>query len=725
LGVFHSKMSADFLTRSAFWRRQEVNEGMRFAHMRTLKLFTTVKDSNRLRMWIGASFVFLLTFAMFAVYVRQPSFIDEVDNMLGGASIADGRIPYLDFYSQHTPLAYYLSAIGHWLGATSLIWQRVFFYGVVAVALSALYVRNAKSFGFMPMLLVGAVYVASHAANPNLSYTFLSDQIQAVAYLFLFLEFLDVAIFRSRRRSTWIVISVAAFVAVGVTFVAAYFVFTVVLGTFILQAVDFYRARDIRPSRRRDIVNFVAWPVTVVFAPFVISLIILLAQGALQSFWDQAYVLNRDVYSRYMGGFGSDPIASAFQPFLAFMTHVTGTLNSFSVSVLSASRDLLNFSALLVLCVGVAIRRPTAGVIVLLLAGFSVMRGWHGFHSQPSWGLAGLAIVLLLWSPASSPLNFWPKSRGRVFQFAIAVPLTVLLFVPFVKVMVEPVPPNGLTFGSVAPSTKVKIIQALVPAGQTYFDTSLDIGPFIESHRLPSAGVGGLVPWFSDVYEDEIIRRLEIEKPTLIFHDPKTEVWGYAVEDYAPKLNAYILSNYASVEMSEGDFASSLFIRKADLEKVNQVLIREFPFFEYRVVKRVSSDRIAPLGELLSNQEVKQTFQPDFDGLSAIQISTATYARENNCSLTMTLLVNSMETVSSQVFSCDSVPDNGMISLHFSPILDSAGKKFEVRIVSRNATPSNAVATWVTVADTYPEGVLTLDGIEQEGDLVMNLLKNR
>ena len=65
--------------------------------------------------------LFLLYFILCSAYLNQGVFCDEVDNMVGGMVVADGGVVYRDFYSQHTPVMYYLCAIFRLLGASSIL----------------------------------------------------------------------------------------------------------------------------------------------------------------------------------------------------------------------------------------------------------------------------------------------------------------------------------------------------------------------------------------------------------------------------------------------------------------------------------------------------------------------------------------------------------------------------------------------------------------------------
>ena len=61
---------------------------------------------------------------LFASRIRE--FADETDNLLGGLLLSRGARLYVDYFSNHMPLAYYVAAVPALLGASSLEQFRIF-----------------------------------------------------------------------------------------------------------------------------------------------------------------------------------------------------------------------------------------------------------------------------------------------------------------------------------------------------------------------------------------------------------------------------------------------------------------------------------------------------------------------------------------------------------------------------------------------------------------------
>lgn len=285
--------------------------------------------------------VFTLVFAIYSVYLRQPTFIDEIDNLLGGQLIAHGKIPYLQFYSQHTPLAYFASAAGFVIGAKGIIWQRVFFYVLFSLCLTYFYSRYSKYFGKIS-IFVAVIFLATyHAANPDLSYAILSDHIEAIAFVFLSAEFLLIAIIRKNMISSWLVISSASFIAVGVAFVSAYFVAIAIIGSFLFDYLNARKRSDVT-NRQTSWLKWLVIRVAILSAPFLLLLLFFGTFGAIDEMYEQAYLLNSKTYSKYIGGFGNDPIAPLAGAFTGILPHAMGVFTSIPGSTLPALRDLTN-----------------------------------------------------------------------------------------------------------------------------------------------------------------------------------------------------------------------------------------------------------------------------------------------------------------------------------------------------------------------------------------------
>ena len=134
--------------------------------------------------------LFLLYFILCSAYLNQGVFCDEVDNMVDGMVVADGGVVYRDFYSQHTPVMYYLCAIFRLLGASSIFQYRLFFYLTLSLIWVLMYLRYKNYVGKFAMALYPVVYAVTMCNFDGLGHMVLSEQIQSQAMVVMMIELL-------------------------------------------------------------------------------------------------------------------------------------------------------------------------------------------------------------------------------------------------------------------------------------------------------------------------------------------------------------------------------------------------------------------------------------------------------------------------------------------------------------------------------------------------------
>jgi hypothetical protein len=130
-----------------------------------------------------------------------------------------------------------------------------------------------------------------------------------------------------------------------------------------------------------------------------------------------------------------------------------------------------------------------------------------------------------------------------------------------------------------------------------------------------------------------------------------------------------------------------------------------------------------PAGELLPGREVGQTFVAREDGLQAIDVPVATYARANQGRLRLELrsAPDTSQVLASHEVDVSTLVDNQHLSFLFPPIPDSADRSFYLALEAVGSAPGNAVTVWTSGMDSYHAGSLWEGGEELEGDLCLRL----
>ena len=520
-----------------------------------------------------------ILFILHLPYYSQPTFLDEFDNMIGGNVVAHGGAVYVDFLSQHTPVAYWISALGHLVGAEFFGGQRLFGFAVFSILLAALYARNARQFGRLPLAVVVVMVATMHFYNPDFSYTVLSDNYQAIMVLFLLFEVVGMGIRRDIALHRWVVIGLASAFSFGVAFVSVYFIAGTVLTAVAVSLLN--ARRGLRGAGAWF--RFVGARAGVFLAPFALLIGIIWATGALAGAYEQAYALNRTAYPLYTGGFGTSVVAPFYSGFPVMWAHLVGVPQTFATYPVAAVREVIAFGVLLVATVMLTRIRPVLGIGIFWLAGLSATRGWNGFHAQPLWafmiGLLGILAFFVL-------VALKTRRRPALLPRVGAVVLSAIIVVSAVPYLVTTFDSRRTLLDPVLfPNTnRSEVIRTLVPEDGSYGELGIvNAYDFVVTRRLPAGGFAGVVPWFSDVMDDEMASRLSADDPTLIFSDESNEVWGFNVLENAPALAEVIEEGYTRVDLSAIDVSEGVFIRNDALEDSLRRLRDAFPGAEIGV----------------------------------------------------------------------------------------------------------------------------------------------
>jgi hypothetical protein len=158
-----------------------------------------------------------------------------------------------------------------------------------------------------------------------------------------------------------------------------------------------------------------------------------------------------------------------------------------------------------------------------------------------------------------------------------------------------------------------------------------------------------------------------------------------------------------------------IFLPLKDALKINpSVFLRTQKEF---VVSKVSDE---PVGVLYADNAAEQTFIPLSDGLSAISIKLATYARKNEGLLRVQVYEDNSK-IHSELVEMEKIADNSYRYFRFPTRKNSKGKTFKINLSSDSKNPANGITAWKSSTDTYTAGQLNYKSVRQDGDLVFNL----
>lgn len=128
-------------------------------------------------------------------------------------------------------------------------------------------------------------------------------------------------------------------------------------------------------------------------------------------------------------------------------------------------------------------------------------------------------------------------------------------------------------------------------------------------------------------------------------------------------------------------------------------------------------------GEIAGTHTAGQTFVAQHDGLAAVDVLLATYARPNTGTLTLHLRADpeAPDDLRTTTVDMARIADNAYQRFAFTPLPDSAGQSYYFVLAAPEAAPGNAVTAWRGNPLSYLDGGLYLDGQSVDGQLTFRL----
>lgn len=479
-------------------------------------------------------FLLAATFLLSGLLGAFPFGSDEGDNMLGALTVARGGDIYKDFFSQHTPFPYYFMSVFALLGVDSIIGFRLAFAAALLVFWLVLYWAYA---GVIPKTTLRFFVVAYPLLAPFcLGHLILAEVFTVHALVVLLVEYLRYLETRTLTPGRMAIISLCVFVAVMSSFVSVYAVSMIMLGFGIGELKGLSRAA-FRVCLRRWLL-FLA----VLSMPFVLLLSWYAVTGNLRNFYEQAYLFNRAVYSRYVG-VGTSAIAPLIYLPIGWFLHSWRALTGGAVTLgfLLAGVNLLFLAGLLR-------RRPLAALVVMLFLAATGIRGYEGqgldgFHSMPYYIVSLFIFGLVLsWMDRAKPWA-WLAGLGLLLLF---LGVTVPVYANSAKFSL-----TKLRHDPLFPTPYDSCIRKYTRETDRIWTCGINAYCYVGNRRMPACRLWGLTPWFAEKYGDTVIADLTSNRPPLIILDPKYRVWGHDLHDYGSNILSYINANYQPLDQSD------------------------------------------------------------------------------------------------------------------------------------------------------------------------------
>lgn len=491
---------------------------------------------------------------------------DEIDIFLGGKTIAKGYMLYQDFLSQHMPVSYYFSAIFELLGATTVEAHRICFYLFYAFCWTIFYKRYTKYVGKYTLILFPVVFcgvISTYVRGTAV----LSEHIAAIGLLFLFLEFIRFIQERELKWDNYLCISLSIVLSFGTLFIAAFPVAVIVVGVFAYET----------KWMLEDKVSFGEWmtylwkkylPLIIwVVAPWIILLVYYWLNDCLDIAFYSAYTLNREVYPKYLDGYGLSIIQTLLSIPKALVTDIVATF-CFQIK---GGVNIIRLLLYLLMFVYVAKETKKKGiiysVIVVLLLCAASSRSCFDFHGTQFVALLVFVAmqvvseVLIVDKETFGNRKLWYKG-SVILLVCVFMYYYVSTFSTFVDVgrtewykqKAEEYQKNvnnlqGFDYGEYINGTTytyAQYINCITEEDEAIWQAAIDFNTMVMLSDRPSLMNAASTPWTWEAFSDWNMERLEKEQPRVVIYNPGSVVWDYRIQDYAPQIGEYLAENYTN-----------------------------------------------------------------------------------------------------------------------------------------------------------------------------------
>lgn len=672
----------------------------------------TVSRTGKINSWLSKwdrwlpAVYFLCVLALYMTMLVKSAFVDELDVFYGGYNILKSGDLYRAYPSQHMPFSYYIAAFGALLGARTVWWFRLYFYCLLSGLWTGTYIRYRKHFPRLALLSMPVFYIAQLGMH-SMGTTMISDHWQGIGLIIVLLELVMYADTRKIPVSTCCWISLGIVLSFGTTFLSAYplaIVFAGVIATQVVMAVR--KERKIGEMALEDLRLAL-----ICLCPFAILLLWYAVSGNLGNAIGSAYDLNVNVYSKYLGGYGTSPGGTFLAVFPNwFWYQVKGGRYVASGDLRWALQIWLQTAALLVFAVSLFWKDKKRIAAVTFLAAVIVtgVRAFDGFHGAPYMAVTCIPMAFCL----DGALSFFIQKRKwiRALPAAAALACALVLVVPAAKEVTSLIYVPGLASEPVYLESNRDILEVLTEPGERIHtgDVSQTATTVMRYNlRLDEAAPAVSNPWFYEYYGERELQTLKDNKTRIVTLEPDGSVWGFTVRDYAPDFVAYVEENYTEI-------SPDVYVRNEDFPAAMAKLRQE----GYGVKTVEVPGSAQDLGPMMGNGQVlEQRFVAADKHLTAVQLRAATYFRKNRVGITVQLFdTGTGEKLGESTLPRDQIRD-GYYSRFALDAETVPGRNYTIRITTDGALPEGQASRmhlyYHTDAPSDDETSAWIDGVKQ------------
>lgn len=497
-----------------------------------------------------------------AYFIMQLKFLndawfgtDELDIMLIGRSIRRGLKLYSDAFSQHMPFSYYFSAFFNLLGANTVIQQRIAFYIFFAVMWTIIACVYSKDFNKYVLLIYPLLH-CSLIQTYDFGTQILSEHLAGIGAVILFLEYYIFVNTKQLKIKNCVMISLAIVLTFGTIFVAIFPIFFIATGVLLLE--NKWRIEEKRSVKKwlLDMLKKYSKLVLIVSIPWIVLFIHLIITHTVSEFICGAYTINREIYPKYNGGFGSSVFTSLLQPVQILFEAVFNITNNQGVSY------ALCVQIIFLVCIFFFVYKiyEEKGLLVAstiyIFVGSLAVRGTFTFHATHFVEVGALITTYV-------GCSYIYKSKREFGHIGVA---KQLICISTVAIMISGYFKDitKLTDIDFSEPTNVSanVIEKITDDNESVWELVFGNDIIMLADRT-AVGAAVTTPWTWEGYGETQFETLKTNPPRVAYYYDDFEVWGNKQSDYAPDAIAYLKDNYTQLPNVGGVYVRNDYYEEA------------------------------------------------------------------------------------------------------------------------------------------------------------------
>ena len=251
--------------------------------------------------------------------------------------------------------------------------------------------------------------------------------------------------------------------------------------------------------------------------PFIAAIIYFKANNSLKRAFEQFYLFNREVYSKYTS-IGDN----LFEPFITSEQNFFGIIADKFNAIIASTATNADILQLVIATIATAVivtmcmkKRYLESFTLFAVMIFSASRG-YGFHGIAAWYVAIMIIAL------------FGEDIFNTCIRKIAIPSSVIIGIFLLSIYAKAVGTNLLYEQQSISDIESRVIAITEENEDILIDVyCCDSIYFCYKDRYPANRACYMLAWYMDWYEQDTIDDLNNNKPRIVVYNPDQEVWGY------------------------------------------------------------------------------------------------------------------------------------------------------------------------------------------------------